>query len=270
MSAISTTASSGNSIAALLADMVATPTEAAPAPSSPSKAATSDHGPATKVQLSDQVKAILSKAESDQAAADRLQAFVTTRRGSATGSSSATINGGANKSVTRTFEELTASSTATTDTEATVSFGPTHNFLTQAQFGGFSASVHANAQDGSYSIDIDGPGGVEFFDKRFGQSAEMAGFGFGGRVPGPIHGVGDWKSGNVEYVSFAESDAAAASTSIATDTGAASASAVSAHASTITFAIDFSTGSIQMMRSDAYAAATAQIGSSASSVSVVA
>ena len=70
--------------------------------------------------------------------------------------------------MTRTFEKLTASGTATTDTEAVAPFGPTHNFLTQAQFGGFSASVHANGQDGSYSIDIDGPDGVEFFDKRFG------------------------------------------------------------------------------------------------------
>jgi hypothetical protein len=270
MSAISTTAPSGNSIAALLADMVSTPTGAAPAQPSPSKAATSDHGAATKVQLSDQVKAILFKAESDQAAADRLQAFVTSRHGGATGSSTATTSGVAKMDITRTFEKLSASSTATTDTEAAVSFGPTHNFLTQAQFGGFSASVHANAQDGSYSIDIDGPGGVEFFDKRFGQSAEVAGFGYGGRVPESIHGVGDWKIGNVAYISFAESDAAAASASISTDTGATSASAVSAHASTITFAIDFSTGSIQMTRSDAYATVSAQINSSSSSVSVVA
>ena len=89
-------------------------------------------------------------------------------------------------------------------------------------------------------------------------------------LPGAIHGVGSWDRGNVEYVSFAESDAAAVSTSISTDEAAASASAVSAHASTISFAIDFSTGSIQMTRSDAYVAATAQTSSSAASVSVIA
>jgi hypothetical protein len=268
MSTISTTASSGNTIAALLADIGSTPTEAAPSQPSAGKAAASDHGPATTVQLSDDVKAILAKAQSDQAAADRLQSFVASRRGNVGTTPAATTGAASKNDIDKTFQQLTSASSASTDDSNELTpVEPTHSFSNVAQFAGFAASVHANAKDGSLSVQINGPRGLEFSHKRFGQTGEIAGFGYSGMVPGPIYGVGDWDRGNVEYVSFAENDAAAVSTSISTDGATASAGAVSAHASTITFAIDFSTGSIQMTRSDAYAAATAQ---TSSSVSVVA
>src|SRR5262245_35025106 len=209
MSTISTTASS--SIAALLADTVSTSAAAAPSQPSRSKRAAAGDEKATQVELSDAVKTILAKASSDMAAAGGLQAFVESRRGNANANPYSASGGGARKDVNTTFQQLTGGSNgATTDsTDGLAPVEPARSFSSQLQFGGVSVSVSANARDGSFSTEVNGPNGLHMFDKRFGESAGVGGF--SGLKPGMT--AGESQRGNVEYITFAESDAAAVSAS---------------------------------------------------------
>jgi hypothetical protein len=128
------------------------------------------------------------------------------------------------------------------------------------KFGGFTLGVVASAESGSSRIELMGPNGLSFFDFRFGTSDEVSG------ASGVKDGmsVSSSQQGNVEYSTISQSEAAAASTTVSTGNQTASSSAAIAQSSQVTFAIDFSTGSIQASETNSLTA------SSTSSFSTVA
>jgi hypothetical protein len=266
MSAVSTTSASGNGIAALL---LAGTAPSVPASNPPISAASNapagdDRGAATHVQLSDNVKAILAKAMTDQVAADRLQSFVEIRRTGSAGSSQPASD---SSKIDKAFQQLSGSGQTTDSAAALSPVEPAHSFSNSLQAGGFSVSVTANAQTGAFSTVVNGPNGLSFYDKRFGQNGEAAG-GFGLQ---PGMSGGEYQTGNVEYFTFTQNDAAAAAVTTLSNAGVASASAAAAHSASVTIAIDFTTGSIQMTQSEAsLTSTTAQISRPTSPLSILA
>jgi hypothetical protein len=87
----------------------------------------------------------------------------------------------------------------------------------------------------------------------------------------PGESGGGYQTGNVEYFVFTQNDAAAVGVTSSSNAGVPSASAAAAHSASVTIAIDFTTGSIQMTQSEAsLASTTAQIGRPSSPLSIVA
>jgi hypothetical protein len=252
MSSIAPATSSANAIVSLPG--TDSPDEAARSTNSGSDsdaAPGSDRGPATNVVLSDKVKSILARATADQDVADRLKAFVEAQRPNGADNSSKQHDGskadGNRHGVNEVFERLTAGNQAASSTDDLSPVEAAHDFSNGAQFEGFTLSVAARAKDGSFRTQLVGPDGLSFFDFRFGHSGEVSGF--GGLKPGIS--AASYQRGNVEYITLTENDAAALSTTVATDAGTVSTNAVAAHSSQITFAIDFTTGAIQATKSDA-------------------
>jgi hypothetical protein len=270
MSAISNPASSTN-IATLLASTPSTPDAAGTAAAPPTTDADgADRGPATNVQLSDKVKAILAKASTDAAVAARLQSFVQDHRtpGAATASSSSDSSSSTTQAtnVNQAFAQLTDSSAQQADTESSGPLTAAHDFSNGVKFDGFTVGVMASAETGSYRIEMMGPNGLSYFDFRFGTSDEASG---GSNLP-PGTSVSDSQQGNVEYINVTQNVAAATSTTASTGAESASSSAALAQTDQITFAIDFSTGSIQATETSSLTAASAQSSKSGSQVSTVA
>ena len=210
-----------------------------------------DRGPATNVALSDKVKSLLARAATDQDVADRLKAFVEAQRPDGADKSSkgsdASKHGGKKHDVNAAFQQLTAGSKAADSADDVAPVEAAHDFSNGVQFEGFTLAVAARAKDGSFRTELVGPDGLNFFDFRFGHSGEVTGF--GGLKPGIS--AASYQRGNVEYITVTENDAAALSATVSTDAGAVFTSAVAAHSSQITFAIDFTTGAIQATKSDA-------------------
>jgi hypothetical protein len=98
----------------------------------------------------------------------------------------------------------------------------------------------ADAEDGSFSAVVTGPDGIQGFDKRFGTSAEAGGF----SNLGPGVSAGEYQTGNVEYFTFSGNVAAASAVTASSGGATVSASSVGAQSSSMTFAIDFTTGAI--------------------------
>jgi hypothetical protein len=269
VSAIGATTSYASDISALLlsnssdastADPASPTTQSAPA-SDPNS---SDRGPATSVQLSDKVKAILAQASSDAVVAARLENFVqsqstnsaaTSQSSDSDGSSSTT----ATTDVNQAFAQLTDSS-AQPDADSSGPVEAAHDFSNGVKFGGYTLGVVASAESGSSRIQLIGPNGLSFFDFRFGTSDEAS----GASGVGPGTSISSSQQGNVEYITINQSEAASASATVSTGNQTASSSAAIAQTSQVTFAIDFSTGSIQATETNSLMA------SSTSSFSTVA
>ena len=267
MSALGATSPAGSNLAALIAANVPSSPPSNPPPSAlADTAAGNDRGPPTNIQLSDKVKSILARAETDQAVADRLKSFVQKQRTGGTGS--APTEAGSKTDIAVAFQHLSGSSDQAPDSSQAFSpVEPAISFSNHAQFGGFSVSVTADAATGSFSTVVNGPGGVSFFDKRFGRSAGVA----GGTAPAPDITVGSEQTGNVQYITFTRSDSAAASATASSGPDSVTASATEAQVSSVTFAIDFTTGAIQVTQADAStASATAQVNQRRSPLSIVA
>ena len=125
----------------------------------------------------------------------------------------------------------------------------------------------ADAKTGAFTTIINGPDGLSFSDQRFGRGGEVS----GSQGVGPGTAVGSYQAGNVEYVTFTQSEAVSVSFSASSDAETVAASAAAAHSYTVTFAIDFTTGSIQTTQSDvSTASVTAQVSQGNSPLSVVA
>ena len=270
MSAISNPASSTN-IATLLASTPSTPDAAGTAAAPPTTEADgADRGPATNVQLSDKVKAILAKASTEAAVAARLQSFVQDHR--TTGAATASSGDDSSSSTTQTanvdqaFAQLTDSSAQQADTENSGPITAAHDFSNGVKFDGFTVGVMASAETGSYRIEMMGPNGLSYYDFRFGTSDEAGGGSFGSSGAS----VGSSQQGNVEYINVTQNVAAATSTTASTGAESASSSAALAQTDQITFAIDFSTGSIQATETSSLTAASAQSSKSGPQVSTVA
>jgi hypothetical protein len=275
MSAIGTVSATGSNLAGLLPANTQPSSSVDSASSDASNTVTGEgRGPATDVQLSDKVKAILAEAKTDQSVAERLQAFVQSRR--ADKGEGAQADAGSKTDIDKAFQQLTGGNTQVVDGTQTPSpaqspapspVQPAVNFSDQAQIAGFSVAVTADAKTGAFTTIINGPDGLSFSDQRFGRGDEVS----GSQGVGPGTAVGSYQAGNVEYVTFTQSEAASVSFSASSDAETVAASAAAAHSYTVTFAIDFTTGSIQTTQSDvSTASVTAQVSQGNSPLSVVA
>ena len=114
MSAIGTVSATGSNLAGLLPASTQPSSSTDSASSDASNTATGEgRGPATDVQLSDKVKAILAEAKTDQSVAERLQAFVQSRR--ADKGEGAQADAGSKTDIDKAFQQLTGGNTQVVD-----------------------------------------------------------------------------------------------------------------------------------------------------------
>jgi len=226
--------------------------------------------PATRVELSDKVKAILARAKSDQDVADRLKAFVASHRisgddGASQDSSSASE--GSKLDVEAAFEQLSGGTQANDGSQDDPPVQVVKSFATGLKADGYTISALASETDGSSRIVIFGPNGTSFLDERLGTTGEVSGF--------SNLGVGvtalEYQHGNQEYITFSQSTAAATSVSASSDTDTVSATSSGTRTASVTFVVDFNTGAISMTQSEAISVSTtAQISQAGSSFSTLA
>jgi hypothetical protein len=198
----------------------------------------------------------LARASSDQDVADRLKAFVQSHRigggndGSAQDGSSA--NQGSKVDVNQSFEQLSGGSPASGDSQDLQPVQVVKSFATGLKAGGYTISALASDRDGSSRIAIFGPDGASFLDQRFGTTGEFSGF----SNLGPGVTAQEYQSGNKEYITFSQDDAASVSVSASSDAGAISATSTATHTSSVTFVVDFNTGGISLTQSEAVSVST--------------
>jgi hypothetical protein len=232
--------------------------------------------PATRVDLSDKVKAILARASTDQDVADRLKAFVASSRSGATADTSAkdatSPTGQDSKTSPQTdvnaaFAQLSGDIPASDGSQDGQPLQVGQNFATGLKADGYTISAIARASDGSYQIEIVGPEGKSFLDRRFGSSDEFSTF--GGIAPGVS--AQTYQRGNTDYITFSQSEAAAMNVTASSDAGSVSVTSLGAKTDSVTFTIDFNTGAISMAQSESISVSTAvQIGQPGSSFSTFA
>ena len=189
MTAISaTTPSIGDALAQLISGGAggATTPAATGTNSASSSASTGGDGPATVVTLSDQAQAAVAKAQSDQAAADRLQAYVEAHRVNPTKTAATdSLQNilGANTQPTDTqpaqpttgakVEAIVAQITAATGADQPQpfqTFTPTKSLSNSVTFDGYTLTLGTNAGT-QYSTGVELSGnGVQAFNKHFGPS----------------------------------------------------------------------------------------------------
>jgi len=235
------------------------------APHTPDIGSGNDHNPATRVDLSDKVKHILARASADQDVADRLRAFVDSH-----------FNDGSSSphsyDVNKGFAQLSGASWGgdgsqdSSQDDAPVEVE--RNFASGLKADGYTISAIGRARDGSFQIQIVGPDGNSFLDRRFGTTGEFSTFG----GIGPGEAVQSYQRGNKEYITFSESEAAATSVTASFGAGAAlSATSAATHTSSVTFVVDFSSGAISMAKSESTSVSTTvQVGIPGSNLSALA
>jgi hypothetical protein len=270
MSAIGTATSYGSDLSSLLASSSQTsdPAQASAPAATSDPGSSSDRDPATRVDLSDKVKDILARARNDQDVADRFKAFVESHRiNNADGSTqddSSSSDQSSKTDVNKGFEQLSGG------TPADDSYAPVQvakNFATGLKAGGYTISAVGRASDGSFQIAIAGPDGTGFLDRRFGTTGEFAGF----SNLGPGTAAQEYQRGDKEYITFAQSDAAAVSVTASSDAGTVSATSTGTHTASTTFVVDFNTGAISLLQSETTSVSTtAQIALPGSSFSTIA
>ena len=269
MSTIGTTASYASDIAALLLSGSAdTQPPATKSASGADAGSDPTRNPATRVDLSDKIKDILARASTDQDVANRLQAFVESRRvGNTDGSGQDTSSSsqGSTTSVDQAFQQLSGGTPADDGSDGPVQVG--QNFASGLKADGYSISAVARASDGSFQVEIMGPDGKSFLDRRFGTPGEFSSFS-GIEAGGSAQ---SYQQGNTEYITFSQN--VAASTSVSASSAAGSVSAISSGTRTdqVTFAVNFQTGAISMTQSESLSVSTAvQISQPGSTFSTVA
>jgi hypothetical protein len=172
---MATIASANPSIGAAVAALISSGSNAnatAPDASKSSSSASPSFGinPATNVSLSDQAKAVLARAKSDQVAAAELQAFLEAHRiGSKGGADSAGNTSASTRTPSLgnfTGQDGTIYGVIVTPTEpgsavvtAVPTVDPKISFSSQLQAGGFTISATGDASTGTYDVEIDGPNG---------------------------------------------------------------------------------------------------------------
>jgi hypothetical protein len=275
MSAISTATSNASDISSLLlASSTASSAGDASTPATPATPATADpaagtaRDPATRVDLSDKIKDILARASTDQDVADRLKAFVESRRANASdGSGQAPSSSGQDTTtnVNKAFEQLSGGTPADDDSDAPVQVAK--NFATGLKADGYTISAIGRASDGSFQVQIVGPNGQGFLDRRFGTTGEFS------TASGGSAGVSvqSYQRDNKEYITFSDSEAAAINATASSDAGTVSATSVGTHSASTTFVVDFATGAISMAQAEQTSVSTnVQIGTPGSIVSTLA
>jgi hypothetical protein len=242
-------------------------------------------GPATVVTLSDQAKAAVAKAQSDQAVADRLQAYVEAHRVDAT----KTTATGSLQSIldTNTQPADPQPTTGGSKVEAIVAqittlasanqpqpfqtFTPTKSLSNSVTFNGYTLTLDTNASTQYYGIELSG-NGVQAFNKHFGPS-DGAG-GSSGSPPGVGISIGMANSNNEaeDAITITQNLATATSASTSSSSGSSiSTSSVNAQSSSITFLVNYATGRISVAQSAASVSAqSTSVGSPGSTLSTFA
>ena len=219
------------------------------------------HSPATRVDLSDKVKHILARASADQDVADRLRAFVDSHFNDGWLSAHGRDDG---YDVNQGFAKLSGASWQEDSQDDDAPVEVETNFATGLKADGYTISAIGRARDGSFQIQIVGPDGNSFLDRRFGTTGEFSTFG----GIGPGEAARSYQRGNKEYITFSESEAAATNITASSDSGFVSATSAATHAASVTFIVDFSTGAISLAKSESTSVSTTvQIGTPGSTFS---
>jgi hypothetical protein len=262
----------GNALAQLISGGSSGPlTPAATSTNSASSSATTSTGslgPATFVTLSDQAKAAAAtKAQSDQAAADNLQAYVDAHRVTGNGTGTQTTATSSLQNILDTSTQPTgtpaadAQSTTGSKVEAIVAqikaladanepppfqpFTPTKSLSNSVTVDGYTLTLDTNASTQFYGVEVTG-NGAQFYDKHFGPSD--GGTGDTAALPPGVE-IGDRVSLNnneaIDAITITQNTATASSTSVSSSSaGSISTSSVNAQSSSITFLVNYATGQI--------------------------
>jgi hypothetical protein len=252
-------------------------------------------GPATVVTLSDPAKAA-AKAQSDQAAADRLQAYVDRVQDYA----AAHRNSGTNTTATDSLQSILDTNTQLTGTppagaqpatgSAKVaaivaqihtladanepppfqSFVPSKSLSNSLTVDGFTLTVDTNAGTQFYGTALSGNGTL-VLDKHFGSEDEAG----GGTGAAPGVGVSTAEVNNneaLDAVTVTRNIATASSASISSSSaGSISTSSVNAQSSSFTFLVNYATGQISVEGSAASVSAqSTRVSSPGSTLSALA
>jgi hypothetical protein len=245
----------------------ATPSPAAAATNSAAPSTTASSGAAAFVTLSDQAKAAAAtKAESDQVAADTLQAYVEAHRVNSSGTPATTTASDTSTGSTGTqpaagskVEAIVAQIKVLANANEPPpfqAFTPTKSLSSSVTFDGYTLSLQTNASTQFYGVEVSG-NGAQVFDKHFGPSDEAGG---GSGVP-PGVAIGTAMVDNneaEEAITISRNVATASSASVSSSSaGSISTSAVSAQSSQITFLVNYATGQISVAQSAASVSAQA-------------
>jgi hypothetical protein len=277
MATISAAAPSiGNLVAQLISSGSSTPP--APAATSTGSASSSTatpgdgYGASVFVTLSDHAKAAAAtKLQSDQDAADRLQAYVDQQRANSAGTKT-----GAAFSL-RSILEAYAQATDTPPADAQPATGskvaaivaqiktladanepppfqpftPTRSISSSVTVDGYTLTLSTNASTQYYGVEITGHG-AQYVDKHFGPSDEAGGE-FG--TPPPGVAIGDEASSTNNEAdgvyTITQNVATASSASSSSPAGSISTSSVNAQSLSINFQVNFATGRIGVQQSSA-------------------
>jgi hypothetical protein len=277
---------------------VATGTSSAASSTAPS---TAGSGPATIVTLSDPAKAAAAKAQSDQVAADRLQAYVdrvqdnaAAQRVNSTGTKPAAAD--SLQSILDTNNQPPGPSpadpppaTGSAKVAAIVAqiktlananepppfqpFTPTKSLSSSVTVGGYTLSLSTNASTQYYGIELSG-NGVQQYNKHFGPCDGASGGGGNPLPPGVEISGQDGLNNNeaLDAITVTQNIATASSVSASSSSaGSISTSSVNAQSSSITFLVNYATGRISVEGSAASVSAqSTQIGSPGSTLSTLA
>ena len=260
-----TTSTTSISIAQLIADGSSEPQTSSAANTSSDSAPAADsagsYGAAAFVTLSEQAKqAAATKVVSDQVAADQLQAYVEAHRASAgsadspqslfSEAASSTTSGQQQTTTTGDKVQVIVAQIQTladaNEPQPFQSFTPSKSLSNNVAVDGYTLSLDTNAGTQFYGIDLSG-NGVSAYSKHFGP---QDGGGVTAVLPGVEVSIGT--PGNNEAsdsITITRNVASAGSATIATPSGSASASAVNAQSSSITFLVNYATGAISVQQS---------------------
>jgi hypothetical protein len=133
---------------------------------------------------------------------------------------------------------------------------PKLNFSNSIQSGGFTLSVTANAEQGSYNLSIDGPNGFQITADQLDHGEAGGGSGVTplGMSTGP---TGDTAADNVISITVYTDIAASATEAVSSAAGSSSQTDANAETAAYTFTIDFNTGALSVAQSSVSASTTA-------------
>jgi hypothetical protein len=265
---------------------VATSTNSA----SSSTTSTGGLGPATVVTLSDQAQAAVAKSQSDQAAADRLQAYVEAHRvtgaGTKTGATGSlqsildantqatgTPPAGAQPTTGSKVETIVAQIKALADANAPQpfqAFTPTKSLSNSVTVDGFTLTLSTNASTQFYGTEVSGHG-TQVYDKHFGPS-DGAGGGTGAAPGVAISSAMVDNNEALDAITITQNVATASSATVSSSSGGSvSTSSVNAQSASITFLVNYATGQISVQGSAASVSAqSTRTGSPGSTLSALA
>jgi hypothetical protein len=242
--------------------------------SAPTATSVDDSGPATFVTLSDQAKAAAAaRAQSDQAAADRLRAFVEARRvhradaggkTTATGSLQSILDANTQSTATPAADAPPTSGGAkiaaivaqiktlagADDPPQIQLFTPTKTLSNSVTYDGYTLTLSTNAGTQHFGIELNG-NGLQADSQHFGPYDGIGGV---GRAPPGVAisaGIPGNYDESIDAITITQNVATASSASASSSAGSVSESSLNAQSSSITFLVNYATGQISVEKSAA-------------------